>query len=185
MSAAESTSRTSKQSHGPRAGEMAPSFTLPDTSGGKTRLFDFRQRQPVLLAFLHASGCPACRAWLTALARRRPRLDELGVAVLVVVPEPIPALRSFATELDLPFHLLSDADGALSTRYGLPGEHPSVAVFALNRYGAVLDAWHADEASALPPMEAPLDSIVFAEMEDCGCGLPAWPRELMEFEDEE
>lgn len=157
----------------------APAFVLSATHGGTIRLADYRQRHPVLLALLHAADCQACRSWLAALAKRRARLDELGAAVLIVMPEPIAALGALGTKLDLPFPLLSDADGAVAARYGLPSGESGVAVVALNRYGYPIGVWRADDGGALPPPDAPLDTIAFAEMEDCGCGLPAWPPEVM------
>ncbi len=109
-------------------------------------------------------------------------MDELGVAALVVVPESVSSLRALATELDLPFRLLSDEDGAAAARYGIKGE--SLVIFALNRYGYLLQTWRAANVTTLPPVDAAFDRIAFAELGDCGCGLPAWPRELMESEDE-
>lgn len=186
MSVSDAASQASpnREAAGPRTDDAAPAFALPDTFGGVTRLYDFRQRQPVLLTFLHEPRCPACRAWLAALARRRARLDELGAAVVVVMPEPIAELRTLTMELDLPFRLLADEKGGVAARYGLSSERATVAAFALNRYGHVLHAWHAADAASLPPMDAPLDLIAFAEMEDCGCGLPAWPPELMRTREE-
>ena len=72
----------------PRVGESLPAFALADTAGHVVRLRDFKQRRPVLLAFLRAPGAAASRTWLAALARERARLDELRVAVLVIAPQP-------------------------------------------------------------------------------------------------
>jgi peroxiredoxin len=169
----------------PRPGEVAPAFALPDTLGAVTRPYDFRQRQPVLLVFIADPDVPALREWLSSLVRCYARLDELGVAALIIAPVSVQALRKLATDLDLSFRLLSDEGGAVTARYGITGE--PLALFALNRYGYLLQSWRAKHTvgtDTLPPVDAALDRIAFAEMGDCGCGLPAWPRELMESEDE-
>jgi peroxiredoxin len=164
----------------PHTGRLLPDVALPDTSGGVTRLHEYRQRRPVLVAFLHGPACAECADWLALLAHRRARLDELRVGLLVVLPARLAELRQIATKLDLSFALLADEQGGVAARYGLaPDDHRRVALFAADRYGHLLQSWSAEEASALPPPDAALDAIAFAEMEDCGCGLPAWSPELM------
>jgi peroxiredoxin len=170
----------------PRVGQPLPPFALPDASGAVTRLLTYRQRQPVVVALLHEPSCPDCRVWLSALAPQRARLDELHVAALVVLPSELPTLRALA--LDLPaaplVTLLADEQRNTAARYGLAAtanrERPRVGVFAANRYGYLLEAWICDEANGLPPLDAALDRISFAEMADCGCGLPAWAPELID-----
>jgi peroxiredoxin len=164
----------------PSVGQPLPAFSLPDASGGITLLLDYRQRQPVLVVFLHDTACADCSGWLAALARRRAGRDELRVAALVVASASVAELRGLALELDLPFPLLSDEEGSVARRYSLTiGDQHGVAVFAANRYGHLLEVWRADEASGLPAPDAALDRIAFAEMEDCGCGLPAWSPDVM------
>ena len=38
-----------------RVGDMAPDFTLPETTGGQFKLSDFRGKQAVVLAFFPAA----------------------------------------------------------------------------------------------------------------------------------
>lgn len=38
-----------------KAGDMAPDFTLPSTTGKEVRLSDFRGKKPVVLAFFPAA----------------------------------------------------------------------------------------------------------------------------------
>ncbi len=186
MSSSKNAPTTPPHSTPPRAGQPLPAFALPDTAGGITRLLDYRQRQPVLVALLHGAACAECRTWLAALGRKRAWLDELNVAVLPILSSPVSELRQFALELDLPFALLADELGSVAERYGLvAGERPDhhqVGIVAANRYGYLLEGWTAGEADSLPPPDAALDQIAFAALEDCGCGLPAWPPELMDNE---
>ena len=156
----------------PQPGQQLPAFALPSAAGATVRLWDFKQRQPVLLALTHGAECPACRAWLAALARERARLDEAQAALLVLAPEPVARLRALQAELDLPFTLLS-RDAHFSAAY-LPAPGTGVALYAADRYGECVGAWHAAEADALPPLDAPLADLALADQGDCECTIPAW-----------
>lgn len=168
----------------PEEGYALPAFTLEGAGGRSIRLWDYKQRRPVLLAFLHAGDCVCCRSWLHALAERQPLLDELRVVTLVVVPEPVERLDAAQTELGSSMLLLSDADGAVAARY-VPdasaaaategrGRGP-MALYAADRYLHCLGRWFASDGETLPELDEPLDEIAFAAQEGCGCSLPAWP----------
>lgn len=160
----------------PRAGEMLPGIALPSATGSTARLWDYKQRQPLLLAFLHGADCAACRAWLAGLAHQRARLDEARAAALIVLPEPVERLRALQAALDLPLTLLSDQARAAAGRY-LPAGAEGVALYAADRYGQCLGAWHTPDAGALPALDAPLADFTLAEHDDCACTLPAWAPE--------
>ncbi|HEU5442141.1 MAG TPA: redoxin domain-containing protein [Ktedonobacterales bacterium] len=160
----------------PRAGSALPGVALPSAAGRTVRLWDYKQRQPLLLAFLHGADCPACRAWLAGLARARSQLDEARAATLIVLPEPIERLRALQAALDLPFMLLSDQARVAAARY-LPAGAAGVALYAADRYGQCLDAWHGPDAGAFPALAAPLADFALAEHDDCACTLPAWAPE--------
>ncbi|MFI5274294.1 MAG: redoxin domain-containing protein [Ktedonobacterales bacterium] len=163
----------------PRPGERLPSFALPSDAGGTVRLWDYKQRQPVLLALLHGAECATCGAWLAARAGARERLDEARVAVVVVAPEPVERLRALRSALELPFALLSDApERATVASYLAPGEERAgVALYAADRYGVCLGVWRAADASGLPALDAPLADFALAKQSDCACALPAWDEE--------
>jgi peroxiredoxin len=155
-------------------GAPLPGFALPDTSGGTTRLWDFKQRRPVLLAFPHAGGCPVCRTWLATLAARRAELADLDVAALVIVTEPVARARELRAALDLPFTVLADEKGATRDVYSL---EDGVGLYVADRYLQCLGAWRSPDANGLPALAEPLTLLLAAEQEDCACGLPAWPEE--------
>lgn len=160
----------------PRAGSALPGFALPSAAGRTVRLWDYKQRQPLLLAFLHGADCPACRAWLAGLARDRDRLEEARAATLIALPEPAERLRALQIALDLPFTLLDDQARAAAARY-LPAGAVGVALYAADRYGQCLDAWHGSDAGTFPALGAPLADFALAEHDDCACTLPAWAPE--------
>ena len=156
-------------------GQQLPAFALPSAAGSTVRLWDYKQRQPLLIALTHGADCPACRAWLAAMARERTRLDEAQAAVLVLAPEPVERLRVLQAELDLPFTLLA-RDEHTAAAY-LPAPGTGVALYAADRYGECVGAWHAADADALPPLDAPLADLALADQGDCECTIPAWDRQ--------
>lgn len=160
----------------PRPGEQLQAFTLASAAGTTVRLWDFKQRRNLLIALTHGADCPTCQAWLAALARDRGRLDEAQAAVLVLAPEPVERLRALQSELDLPFTLLS-RDPRTTATY-LPASGDGVALYVADRYGECVGAWHAPDADALPPLDAPLADLALADQGDCECTIPAWDPHL-------
>jgi peroxiredoxin len=157
----------------PRPGEQLPAFALPSAAGAIVRLWDFKQRQPLLLAFTHGVDCPACRARLAQLARERARLDEAGAALLVLAPEPIERLRTLQAELALPFTLLARDECATAAYLPAPAGD-GVVLYAADRYGECVGAWLASDANSLPALDAPLADLALADQNDCACAMPAW-----------
>lgn len=162
----------------PRAGQPLPLFMLPNSNGRQVRLWDFKQRRPVVLLFIHGRHCAQCLQEVRALGARREDLAELRAAVLVVAPDAVERLAELRAELGVPFTLLSDADGAVAARY-LRGEADSmtlVGLFVADRYGECGLAATAAEAGDLPRVEAVLAELAHADENTCSCLVPAWPE---------
>ncbi|MGZ6391711.1 MAG: peroxiredoxin family protein [Ktedonobacterales bacterium] len=177
----------------PEEGYALPTFSLEDAGGRTIRLWDYKQRRPVLLAFVHATDCVDCRMWLRSLSERQAQLMELRVVTLVVVPEPAERLVALQAELGSVATVLSDAEHAVTARY-IPSAPAAgsaalsvrpktataslrqpVGLYAADRYLHCLGRWFAEDANTLPPLDEPLGEIAFAVQEGCGCSLPAWP----------
>lgn len=185
--------QSKEQQDVPEEGYALPTFSLEDASGRTIRLWDYKQRRPILLVFVHGADCACCRAWLCTLADRQALLDELRVVTLVVAPESVERLGAMQEELGPVAIVLSDAERAVAARY-LPSalaaarsaegyERPGTAgaarqpvgLYAADRYLHCLGRWFAEDADTLPSLDEPLGEIAFAVQEGCGCSLPAWP----------
>lgn len=172
--------QSSEQQSVPEEGYALPAFALEDASRSTIRLWDYKQRRPVLLAFVHGVDCACCRAWLHTLAERQALLDELRVVTLVIAPERVERLDALRMELGAAAVVLSDADRGVAARYlphanGAGPEGHLVGLYAADRYLHCLGRWFAEDADTLPPWDEPLGEIAFAVQEGCGCSLPAWP----------
>jgi len=97
-------------------GETAPTFELPNQDGEPVSLEEFRGRRVVVYFYPRADtrGC-------TMEAKRyREEFDvvrERDAAVVGISDDPVEDLAAFAEKYDLPFDLLSDADGAVGRAY--------------------------------------------------------------------
>jgi thioredoxin-dependent peroxiredoxin len=104
-----------------RPGDPAPDFTLPDDTGHKVSLGDFKGRRLVLYVYPAAmtAGCT------TQACDFRDSLDALsaaGVAVVGVSPDSPDKLAKFRARDHLTFPLLSDPSKQTLMEYGAYGE---------------------------------------------------------------
>jgi peroxiredoxin Q/BCP len=103
-------------------GEKAPDFTLPSVRKGKEEavsLKEFRGKKWVVLYFYPKDNTPGCTQEACDFRDLSPQIDKSRAAVLGVSLDPIPSHRKFSSKFDLPFPLLSDADGEVSKKYGV------------------------------------------------------------------
>jgi cytochrome c biogenesis protein CcmG, thiol:disulfide interchange protein DsbE len=102
----------------PRAGFLAPRFTLQSTTGQNISISELTGR-PVLINFW-ASWCPPCRAEMPAMQRVFEDYQDQGFVILAIntayQDNPQEAL-SFLQEHGITFPVLWDLDGNVSRQY--------------------------------------------------------------------
>lgn len=129
------TEARSEQPAAPRAGYIAPDFTLNTLDGGAITLSDLRG-QAVLVNFW-ASWCPPCRAEMPAIQRVYERYRDQGFTVLAVdLQESDRQVAAFSSSLGLTFPILMDRDGSVFNRYQVKAL-PST--FFVDRQGVIRD----------------------------------------------
>jgi peroxiredoxin Q/BCP len=127
-------------SDGVRVGEPAPDFTLPSATGEPVSLGDFRGKSEVVLFFYPKDNTPVCTAEACSFRDSYEAFREAGAEVIGVSADSVESHRRFAGRHRLPFRLLSDADGALRARYGVPrtlGLFPGRVTYLIDRRGIV------------------------------------------------
>ncbi|WP_336025115.1 thioredoxin-dependent thiol peroxidase [Halobellus salinisoli] len=102
-------------------GETAPGFTLPDQDGQTVSLSELRGEY-VVVYFYPRADTPGCTTEACGFRDVYDELRERGVTVLGISDDPVDDLAPFAAEYDLPFRLLSDEDGSVSSAYDSYGE---------------------------------------------------------------
>ena len=102
-------------------GDTAPEFRLPDQDGETVALADYEDRD-VVLYFYPRADTPGCTTEAAGFRDAWDEYQKREVAVLGISDDPVPDLAAFAEEYDLPFRLLSDEDGDVSSAYDTYGE---------------------------------------------------------------
>src|SRR6187402_1106284 len=97
-------------------GDKAPAIALPDQSGSKVKLSDFKGRK-VLVFFYPKADTPGCTTQACGL---RDVLGEVGdTAIVGISPDKPAALKKFDTKYSLGFPLLSDVDHSVAEAFGV------------------------------------------------------------------
>jgi peroxiredoxin Q/BCP len=103
-----------------KPGDPAPDFSLPDMEGKVVHLSDFRG-QWVVLYFYPRDNTPGCTKEACGFRDAYPDYQSLGVVVLGISTDDVKSHAKFASKFDLPFPLLSDAEGQVATSYNSYG----------------------------------------------------------------
>jgi peroxiredoxin len=145
---------------------QAPDFTLPEYAEHVVRLEDETRRHPVVLLFFPSIWGVMCNVEMSAFRDMYQQFREAGGELFGVSTQSTMANCAYQEHLSLPFKLLSDFDGAISSRYGvLIGEESYVpgranrAVFVVDRTMKVTYVWIAEDPSYEPDYDEVLDAL--------------------------
>jgi peroxiredoxin Q/BCP len=99
-------------------GETASEFTLKDSDGNDWKLSDHRGNTVVLL-FYPGDNTPVCTRQLCSVRDHWSEYQATGAEVVGISTDSVGSHEEFAKKYDLPLRLLSDADGRVSSQYGM------------------------------------------------------------------
>jgi methylamine dehydrogenase accessory protein MauD len=99
--------------------QPAPSFSLPETYGGRVDLASFRGR-PVLLVFWMTS-CGICRRELPLLSQMAPEFRSKGIGVVAIHLGGKDDAREYMRSNDISVTCLVDAEGEVGHAYQVSG----------------------------------------------------------------
>jgi thioredoxin-dependent peroxiredoxin len=97
-------------------GDIAPDFSLPDGAGNIVKLSDFRG-QRVVLYFYPRDNTPGCTKEACSFRDAYSDFLDANTNVFGISTDDAKAHTKFATKFNLPFPLLTDADGKVSRAY--------------------------------------------------------------------
>lgn len=129
-----------------RVGDRAPDFTVEAHTGQSLSLAGFRGSQVVVLYFYPRDGTPVCTKEACAFRDAHEELARAGAVVIGVSADRLDRHRDFARNHNLPFFLVSDADGALRKAYGVPktlGLLPGRVTYVIDKEGIVRHVFRA------------------------------------------
>jgi len=140
-----------------KTGDPAPDVTAIAQDGQRISLADFRGRQPVVLFFYPKDGTAICTKEACAFRDAFEDFVAAGAAVIGVSSDTEDQHRDFASAHRLPFHLLSDYDGALRQAFGVPktlGIMPGRVTYVIDREGIVRHIFNSQFAAGRHVAEA-------------------------------
>jgi peroxiredoxin len=136
------------------AGDRAPSFELPSTTGGESSLEGLLDRGTLVVLFNRGVWCSYCAEQLQTFSNHEYDLwRNHGTTVVGISGDPVPAHRRMQDRFDISVPLLSDRSLAVSEEWvGIEqtdahGDIPYAATFVVDPDGVVRYAHHADDAS--------------------------------------
>ena len=142
---------------GVAAGAQAPDFELADAGGRKVRLSEFRGRKAVVLYFYPKDDTPGCTREACSFRDHYEDFVAAGAEVIGVSSDDGASHERFAKKHRLPFTLLSDEDGAVRKRYGVPatlGLLPGRVTFVIDAQGVVRHVFNSQLAASRHVEEA-------------------------------
>jgi peroxiredoxin len=101
-----------------RVGVPLPEFRLESLDGHVISSEGFRAK-PHLLLFYRGNWCPYCTAQIDELATAYRRLEDLGLTVILISPQPIRKNQALARRFDVPMVFLRDRHNEAATRLGI------------------------------------------------------------------
>ena len=105
-----------------KIGRALPEFELTDTGGdtiSSTSLTD----KPTVWIFYRGNWCPLCMAQIKELVAEYQQLEDLGVRVALVSPQPHRFTKSLARRFDVAFEFLTDENNRAAHLLGLAQPH--------------------------------------------------------------
>jgi peroxiredoxin len=118
----------------PQVGDVAPDFTVEDTSGKSYTLSTLVKDGPVILAFFPKAFTGGCTRELSAYRDRYADVEKLNGKVLAVSTDDKDTLAKFKESLKAPFSFVPDPEAKLATLYDVKAPVLTLA----NRYTFVI-----------------------------------------------
>jgi len=104
-----------------KPGDPAPNFAAPSQTGETVSLQALKGRL-VVLYFYPKDDTPGCTKEACSFRDEHSALQQAGITVLGVSPDPVKSHAKFAEKFKLPFPLLADESKQIVSAYGVWGE---------------------------------------------------------------
>ena len=121
-------------------GAKAPDFTLSTQAGTQVNLSDFIGKTAVVLYFYPKDDTSGCTTEACAFRDSYEVFKDAGAEVIGISSDSAESHKQFASKYRLPFILLSDANGTVRKRYGVPstfGLLPGRVTYIIDKEGIV------------------------------------------------
>lgn len=133
-----------------KAGDIAPSFALPNADGKHVASKDLLARGPLVVTFYRGIWCPYCSFDLQALEAARPEIEARGASMVAVSQQTPSNSRKAQRQNRLGFSILSDKGGAVAAQFGVRWTTPNYIREIHRQLGADLTQFNGEESWTLP-----------------------------------
>ena len=99
-------------------GNKLPEFSLQSSEGDDVGSEDFLG-SPAVLLFYRGNWCPLCMAQIREIAGRYQEMNDMGIKVALISPQPDVHTKQLAGMHDVPFHFLVDAENRFAESLGI------------------------------------------------------------------
>ncbi len=128
-----------------KAGDKAPSFSLPADGGTTVSLKELAGRK-VVLYFYPKDDTSGCTVEACEFRDNWKAVQDRGAVVLGVSPDSIQSHGKFKTKYKLPFPLLADEDHKVAEAYGAWGEK---SMYGRKYHGILRSTFIIDESGRI------------------------------------
>jgi hypothetical protein len=159
--------------------QLIPPLTLHATDGRAVRVWDFKQKKNLVIAFLH-DECPRCEEFLRQLSANASLWKENEAVVLAaVLAQPSRALTDSLHESVI---VGVDPSGRAAIAYlGKEALAPTglatLGIFQTDRYSELAASWNVTSDHKFPTVADIAASLELTEMSCDACTSPIWPIE--------
>ncbi len=133
-----------------KAGDISPSFTLPDESGRSISSVKLLAHGPLVISFYRGVWCPYCNIELQALEEARADIEARGATLVAVSMQNAANSRRSVRENKLGFPVLIDAGGKVSEKFGLRYALTPETIELYRTLGNDLEAINGESSWSLP-----------------------------------
>ena len=102
-----------------KQGDRVPDFELPDQTGTARRLADLLADGPIALFFYPAAMTPGCTKEACHFRDLAAEFAAVGASRVGISTDAVDKQARFADKESFDYPLLSDADGAVATKFGV------------------------------------------------------------------
>ena len=148
---------------GPKEGEKAPDFCLPEASETVMCLYEELKKGPLVLLFYPTDFGITCTLQFKRLNGMVRDFAAAGVRLVGISVSSTRSHRSWKERLDMDIPLLSDDDAAVAKRYDVMSPEDSLlkgysgrAVFIVDRDGTITYKWVAADTHFQPDYDVVL-----------------------------
>lgn len=139
-------------------GKPLPNFALENEAGEQVQSKEF-EGHATLWMFYRGNWCPLCMAQIREVAQQYQELNQRGVKVALVSPQPHGHTRQLAEKMKVPFQFLVDVKNQVARQLDIISENGIPKGFEVLGY---------DSDTVLPTviMTNPEGKIIFADLTD-------------------